>query len=246
MSQDHIIVRGAREHNLKNVDLDLPRDKLIVMTGMSGSGKSSLMLDVLDRAARQRFYGADDAPGEHDEIVGWEHLDKIVTCDAVVVVAGFEGALPSVVGGYVHAGGKLAQRPRYGENPHQQAAFAVDGAAGDFIPGLLGHRQAFTADQRFVGMALAFDDVAVHRKALAGLDVGARLVERAAPGRKLLAWLGCPKGTPAPAAPGLAAVPGSVRTLSGHRAPVLGRRCPVAAAGEPGSTCTTRRRSSNP
>jgi excinuclease ABC subunit A len=48
---------------------------------VSGSGKSSLMLDVLDRAARQRFYGADDAPGEHDEIVGWEHLDKIVTID---------------------------------------------------------------------------------------------------------------------------------------------------------------------
>ena len=44
---DTIIVRGARTHNLKNIDLDIPRDKLIVITGLSGSGKSSLAFDTL-------------------------------------------------------------------------------------------------------------------------------------------------------------------------------------------------------
>ena len=43
---DKIIIKGAREHNLKNIDLELPRDKLIVMTGLSGSGKSSLAFDT--------------------------------------------------------------------------------------------------------------------------------------------------------------------------------------------------------
>ena len=42
MGIDKIIIKGAREHNLKNIDIELPRDKLIVMTGLSGSGKSSL------------------------------------------------------------------------------------------------------------------------------------------------------------------------------------------------------------
>ena len=44
---NRIVIKGAREHNLKNVDLELPRDKLIVMTGLSGSGKSSLAFDTI-------------------------------------------------------------------------------------------------------------------------------------------------------------------------------------------------------
>ena len=47
MPTDKIIIKGAREHNLKNVDLEIPRDKLIVMTGLSGSGKSSLAFDTI-------------------------------------------------------------------------------------------------------------------------------------------------------------------------------------------------------
>ena len=47
MPIDKIVIKGAREHNLKNIDLELPRDKLIVMTGLSGSGKSSLAFDTI-------------------------------------------------------------------------------------------------------------------------------------------------------------------------------------------------------
>ncbi len=78
---DRLTILGAREHNLKDVTVSLPLGTLIAVTGVSGSGKSSLMLDILDRAARQRFYGASDLPGDHDGIEGWEHIDKVVTID---------------------------------------------------------------------------------------------------------------------------------------------------------------------
>ena len=53
--QDHIVIKGAREHNLKNIDVTLPRDKLIVMTGLSGSGKSSLAFDTLYADGQRRY-----------------------------------------------------------------------------------------------------------------------------------------------------------------------------------------------
>jgi excinuclease ABC subunit A len=77
----HLVIRGAREHNLKNVTIGIPLGTLTAVTGVSGSGKSSLMLDVLDRAARQHFNGAAEAPGEYDAIEGWQHLDKIISID---------------------------------------------------------------------------------------------------------------------------------------------------------------------
>ncbi len=52
---DHLIIRGAREHNLKNIDLELPRDRLIVFTGMSGSGKSSLAFDTIFAEGQRRY-----------------------------------------------------------------------------------------------------------------------------------------------------------------------------------------------
>src|SRR4051812_27502338 len=55
MKENRISIRGAREHNLKNVDLDLPRDSLIVMTGLSGSGKSSLAFDAIYAEGQRRY-----------------------------------------------------------------------------------------------------------------------------------------------------------------------------------------------
>ena len=55
MAHEKIIIRGAREHNLKNVNIEIPRDKLIVFTGLSGSGKSSLAFDTLYAEGQRRY-----------------------------------------------------------------------------------------------------------------------------------------------------------------------------------------------
>src|SRR6476660_1736659 len=55
MSKDMIVIKGAREHNLKGVDLEIPRDKLVVLTGVSGSGKSSLAFDTLYAEGQRRY-----------------------------------------------------------------------------------------------------------------------------------------------------------------------------------------------
>src|SRR6476619_481539 len=54
-AQTHIVVKGAREHNLKNIDVNIPRDKLVVITGLSGSGKSSLAFDTIYAEGQRRY-----------------------------------------------------------------------------------------------------------------------------------------------------------------------------------------------
>ena len=55
MAKDHIVIKGAREHNLRNIDVAIPRDKLVVLTGVSGSGKSSLAFDTLFAEGQRRY-----------------------------------------------------------------------------------------------------------------------------------------------------------------------------------------------
>ncbi len=74
-------VVGARENNLKSVDVDLPLGKLVCVTGVSGSGKSTLVYEVLYKWLAQRLYHARDLPGACDRVEGLEHIDKAVNID---------------------------------------------------------------------------------------------------------------------------------------------------------------------
>jgi excinuclease ABC subunit A len=76
-----LIIKGARENNLKNLDVEFPLGKLICITGVSGSGKSSLMNEILYKALARELNGAHLVPGTHDAIKGLEHLDKIINID---------------------------------------------------------------------------------------------------------------------------------------------------------------------
>jgi len=77
----HLILRGARENNLKNVTLDIPLGKFVCMTGVSGSGKSSLLIDTLYRTLARQLHRAHTNPGDFDSIEGVEHIDKIINID---------------------------------------------------------------------------------------------------------------------------------------------------------------------
>jgi excinuclease ABC subunit A len=77
----HLTVVGAKVNNLKNLTVNIPLGKLVCITGVSGSGKSSLMSDVLYNALAARLHGAHTQPGEHERIEGIQHLDKIINID---------------------------------------------------------------------------------------------------------------------------------------------------------------------
>ena len=76
-----LTINGARQFNLHNITVKIPLGLLVAVTGVSGSGKSSLIFDILDLAARQKLNGANEIPGEHDSITGWDHIDKVITID---------------------------------------------------------------------------------------------------------------------------------------------------------------------
>lgn len=76
-----LVIVGAAENNLKNIDVTIPLGKMVVVSGVSGSGKSSLINDILAKELQARLHRAHMVPGRHKEITGIEHLDKAIIID---------------------------------------------------------------------------------------------------------------------------------------------------------------------
>jgi excinuclease ABC subunit A len=76
-----IIIRGARQNNLKNIDVAIPLGKFVVVTGVSGSGKSTLISEILYQKLAYIFYGSHTRPGDHDAVLGVENIDKVINID---------------------------------------------------------------------------------------------------------------------------------------------------------------------
>lgn len=80
-SDEYIEIKGARENNLKNIDVKFPLGCLNVVTGVSGSGKSSLINQILYKGLMKKLHNSRPRPGDHDEILGYEEIDKIIEID---------------------------------------------------------------------------------------------------------------------------------------------------------------------
>ena len=76
-----LVIRGARENNLANIDVEIPLQRFVCVTGVSGSGKSSLINEILHRALMQHIYRSKSPPGRHTRIDGVGHLDKVIAID---------------------------------------------------------------------------------------------------------------------------------------------------------------------
>jgi excinuclease ABC subunit A len=76
-----ITIKGARGNNLQNIDADIPLGTFTCITGVSGGGKSTLVIETLFKAVSRQWHGAGDVPAEHDAILGLEHIDKIIDID---------------------------------------------------------------------------------------------------------------------------------------------------------------------
>jgi excinuclease ABC subunit A len=76
-----LVVRGAREHNLKTIDVEFPLGTFTAITGVSGSGKSTLVNEVMYRAVARALHGSHTSPGAHKGIDGLEHIDKVIVID---------------------------------------------------------------------------------------------------------------------------------------------------------------------
>jgi len=80
-SDAEVVIKGARQNNLKNIDVHIPLGKFVCITGVSGSGKSTLVDDILYKKLSQIFYRSRERPGECDTIVGIQHIDKVINID---------------------------------------------------------------------------------------------------------------------------------------------------------------------
>ena len=76
-----ITIKGARQNNLKDIDVEFPLGKFVCVTGVSGSGKSSLINEILYKGAASVTNKLQEEPGDHDEILGLEHIDKVIDID---------------------------------------------------------------------------------------------------------------------------------------------------------------------
>ncbi|MCD6399737.1 excinuclease ABC subunit UvrA, partial [candidate division WOR-3 bacterium] len=80
-NKPYLLIKGASEHNLKNIDVKIPLQVFVCVTGVSGSGKSTLVEEILYKALAKKLYNSKEKPGKHKKIEGIEHIDKVIIVD---------------------------------------------------------------------------------------------------------------------------------------------------------------------
>ncbi len=123
-------VRGARAHNLRDVDVDIPLTRLVCITGVSGSGKSTLVEDILYRGLCKRLGKSDGTPGEHDELEGAERIAEVVWVDQAPLGATSRANPVSYIKAFEPIRGLFAKAPLAQMRGYTPATFSFNVAGG--------------------------------------------------------------------------------------------------------------------
>ncbi|MDO9435838.1 excinuclease ABC subunit UvrA [Hydrogenophaga sp.] len=129
-STPRLILEGAREHNLKDVSVEFPLQRLVVVTGVSGSGKSSLIQDVLAPALLRHFGKSTDSPGAHDRLLGADHLSEVVFVDQSPIGKTARSNPVSYVGAWDAIRSLFAEAPLARQRSYTPAKFSFNSGDG--------------------------------------------------------------------------------------------------------------------
>lgn len=129
-SQKWLEIKGAKQFNLKNIDVKIPLGLFVAITGVSGSGKSTLIHNILYRALAKKFYGAKDQPGLHDSIKGLENIDKIIIVDQTPIGKTPRSNPATYTGVYTHIRELFAQMPEAKRRGYKPGRFSFNVKGG--------------------------------------------------------------------------------------------------------------------
>jgi excinuclease ABC subunit A len=125
-----LILEGAREHNLRGLDIEFPLQRLVTVTGVSGSGKSTLIQDVLAPALLRHFGRATETPGAHDRLLGADHLGDVVFVDQSPIGKTARSNPVSYVGAWDSIRALFAQAPLARQRGYTPAKFSFNSGDG--------------------------------------------------------------------------------------------------------------------
>jgi excinuclease ABC subunit A len=125
-----VVVRGAREHNLTDIDVSFPLGCMIAVTGVSGSGKSTLVNDILLRSLAHQLHRAKAIPGRHQSVTGMEHLDKVVDVDQAPIGRTPRSNPATYTGVFDHVRRLFSQTPEAKVRGYQPGRFSFNVRGG--------------------------------------------------------------------------------------------------------------------